>query len=470
MKFRTTRTAFACLLAVRGEEARGFFRQQQDQIRSAVTRFRDAFGQDPGTAADRGELLQAAIRDLRDNGAEGVRQLYQQAEALGGEGLALNPDRIRDAVDDVLMDELVPETVKRELSRELARYGIVGTPEPTNAVGITKVSLEDGTSIRFRGQVKKLTAGNAEDLRRAVNRLYDSDPSRASQAIKPAIDDALEEALTGASGQEGGIGTAYQAARDAHRQQRRTFSGKDIVEKLIASRTNGETFSLNGEQAIAQTIGTGPDGVSNLRKVKGLLLSSGQPQARQAWSAIQHQALADIFDGAVVRNSGGDLDSISGAKLRTMIFDRYGPEKLRTLLGPQEFARLMKIQRVIGAATIPLNGTTNPSGTFTKMVNYLRGGVLNFAGAGAGVASGGNPVVTVGAHALGSLAAKARDLATTRNTLKGITSYEGSASGERYDREARSFIAEYIRSGKSGEFVPSAINLSAMAPRSGKND
>jgi hypothetical protein len=446
-----------------GEQARGFFRQQQEQITGAVARFQRAFGSDPGTAADRGELLQSAIRDLRDSGAEGVRQLYDRAKALGGDDLELGTDGIRGAVDDVLMDELVPETVKRELSRELARYGIVGTAEPANAVGITTATLDDGSTIRFRGPTKQLTAGNAEDLRKSINRLYDSDPSRASQSIKPAIDDALEEALTRGSAAEGAIGDAYGAARAAHREQRRTFSGKDIVQKLIDSRTNGDTFSLSGERAIAQTMGAGKEGITNLRKVKALLLSSGQPQARHAWAAIQHQALADIFDAATIRNAGGELDAISGAKLRTAIFGKFGAEKLRTLLGHDEFARLMKLQRVIGAATIPINGTTNPSGTATKLINYMRGGVLNFAGTGAGIASGGNPVVTVGAHVLGGLVAKARDLAVTQKTLRGITSYEGRASSERFDREARAFMADYIRLGKSGELLPSSINVSAAS-------
>lgn len=441
-----------------GEQARGFFRQQQEQIQDAITRFRKAFGEDAGNAADRGQQVKDAVRALRDAGQEGVSRLYRLAEEAGGEALPLETDGIRNAATDVLIDELVPAGVKKSIEQEMARYGLIGEAAPTNEAGITRVTLDDGSAVSFRGPVKRLTAANAEDLRKAVNRLYMSDPSRASQAIKPAIDDALEAALEGASGQEGGIGQTLQAARAAHRQQRQTFNAKDIIDNLIAVKRGTETDVLMPERAIAQVLGAGKDGVSNLRRVKTLLMSSNTPSSRQAWAAIQHQGLADIFDSAISRNvnhgNGQIGDVVSGAKLNSAI-ERFGPLKLRELLDQEQFNGLMKLRRIIGTATIPISGTVNPSGTATKIINYLKAGTLRFGGHIPGLGTALNAVA--------GAAAKGKEIAATRRTLDGILRYDGTAaSASKIDRQAQEFVRQFVDAGKSGRFVPTSINLTAQ--------
>lgn len=441
-----------------GEQARGFFRQQQEQIQNAITRFRNAFGPDAGNAADRGQQVKEAVRSLRDAGQEGVSRLYRLAEEAGGDALPLETDGIRNAATDVLIDELVPAGVKKSIEQEMARYGLIGEAAPTNEAGITRVTLDDGSTVSFRGPVKQLTAANAEDLRKAVNRLYMSDPSRASQAIKPAIDDALEAALEGASGQEGGLGQTLQAARAAHRQQRQTFNAKDIIDNLIAVKRGTETDVVMPERAIAQVLGAGKDGVSNLRRVKTLLMSSNTPSSRQAWAAIQHQGLADIFDSAISRNvnhgNGQIGDVVSGAKLNSAI-ERFGPLKLRELLDQEQFNGLMKLRRIIGNATIPISGTVNPSGTATKIINYLKAGTLRFGGHIPGLGTALNAVA--------GAAAKGKEIAATRRTLDGILRYDGTpASARKIDQQAQEFVRQFVDAGKSGRFVPTSVNLTAQ--------
>jgi len=441
-----------------GEQARGFFRQQQEQIQNAITRFRSAFGDDAGNAADRGQQVKDAVRSLRDAGQEGVSRLYRLAEEAGGEALPLETSGIRNAATDVLIDELVPAGVKKSIEQEMARYGLIGEAAPINEAGITRVTLDDGSAVSFRGPVKQLTAANAEDLRKAVNRLYMSDPSRASQAIKPAIDDALEAALEGASGQEGNIGQTLKTARAAHQQQRQTFNAKDIINNLIAVKRGTETDVMMPERAIAQVIGAGKEGVSNLRKVKSLLLSSNTPSSRQAWAAIQHQGLADIFDSAISRNvnhgNGQIGDVVSGAKLNSAI-ERFGPLKLRELLDQEQFNGLMKLRRIIGNATIPISGTVNPSGTATKIINYLKAGTLRF--------SGHIPGLGTAVNAIAGAAAKGKEIAATRRTLDGILRYDGTpASARKIDQQAQEFVRQFVDAGKSGRFVPTSVNLTAQ--------
>lgn len=438
-----------------GEQARGFFRQQQEQIQNAITRFRSAFGEDAGNAADRGKQVRDAVRDLRDAGQEGVSRLYRLAEEAGGEALPLETDGIRNAATDVLISARVKPLVKKSIEEELARYGLIGEAAPMNEVGITRVTLDDGSTVSFRGQPRQLTAANAEDLRKSINSLYLQDDSRLSQSIKPAIDDALEAALAQSSDEGGMVGARYQAARAAHRQQRQTFNAKDIIDNLIAVRRGTETDVHLPERAIAQVLGAGKDGVTNLRRVKALLLSSNTPSSRQAWAAIQHQGLSDIFDSAISRNvnhgNGQIGDVVSGAKLNSAI-ERFGPLKLRELLDQEQFNGLMKLRRIIGNATIPISGTVNPSGTATKILNFLKG-------AGTRVSAfvpGFSTVLDSGSNLL----AKASEQAATRRTLDGILRYDGTpASARKIDQQAQEFVRQFVDAGKSGRFVPTSINL-----------
>ena len=439
-----------------GEQARQFFNQQNEQISDAATRFRAGFGDIESTAAERGEAFKQAISDLRDAGAAGVTRLYREAEALGGNGLKLDTAGIRSTATDILIDEAVPDGVKRAVSQELARYGLIGKASPTNEAGITKVTLDDGSSVSVRGPIKELTVANAEDLRKAVNRLYDpTRPKLSAQGLKGAIDDAVEEAVEKAArdAPEGRVGEAYRKARDAHVEQKRTFSAKDVIQSLVDNRKGTGTPVVLPERAVAAILGSGKDAVTNLRKVKVLLLSSRQPSAQQAWRAIQAQALANIFDQATNVQTG----NISGARLNTAI-SKFGTDKLRVLLTTQDFNQLMKLRRIIADATIPMSGTTNPSGTFTKLVNFLRSGMLRFVP--------GSSVLTDAASALLS---KAKDLAAARKTLVGITSYDGrQATARRMDQEAREFVEQFIRDGGGGRLMPTAVNLASAPSRQGE--
>lgn len=239
--------------------------------------------------------------------------------------------------------------------------------------------------------------------------------------------------------------------------QRGTFHAKDIIDSLVRNVKGTNTPVLLPERAIAKVIGAGKDGVSNLRKVKALLLSSGSDNARQAWAGIQHQGLADIFGEALSRNvnhGGGQIgDVISGAKLNSAI-DKFGIDKLRTLLEPEDFNGLMKLRRIIGNATILISGTTNPSGTATKIINYLQSGTLRFVG---------GSVLGKAMSSATALASKAKELAATRKTLEGITSYTGPESASRMDAAAQAFIREYVDTGESGGLVPATINLGRLA-------
>ena len=79
------------------------------------------------------------------------------------------------------------------------------------------------------------------------------------------------------------------------------------------------------------------------------------------------------------------------------------------MLGRKQLTELKNLQKVIGDATIPPPGTTNPSGTFTKFLNTTER-LGNFAGFGQ---------VNFGSLALEGIK-KGKDIAARKKTLDGL--------------------------------------------------
>lgn len=460
------------LLASNGPEAeqlRQFRQTQGESINAAAQQLQEAFGP-RATATERGQMVKDAIRNLRDQGRQGVTRLYNEAADLGGEELGLITDSIQRAVQDVQIDEKVGQTIKRSLDQELARYGLVGKSDPVNELGITKVKLDDGSSVSFRGEQEPLTAANAENFRQALNRLYQEDTTGSLGPVKAAIDDAVEEALESAAtrGEEAGnVGQAYRAAREAHQQQKQTFANKDAVQQIIDwKKGTRNSEAVNPEAVFDKIFAGGKEGLTNLRKVKSILLSSRTPESLAAWRGIQAHGLAQIFEKAIQRNAnpaGEVMEVVSGAKLRSSIAS-FGPEKLKVLLDPAEFNQLMKLRRVIEDATIPVAGTTNPSGSGNLLMRLL-GNVDNtvqgaFAAAGAVL---GGPVGAAGGAGVGRVVSGAvKDRRAARQaaeTIEGVRNYStdrariddaapaptsrASAASDRAKTSLKSFIETY---------------------------
>ena len=90
------------------------------------------------------------------------------------------------------------------------------------------------------------------------------------------------------------------------------------------------------------------------------------------WRSVQAQGAADLFSKSINPATG----DISGQRLVTAIKQfgggstKEGEKRLRVLFGAhyKEFDNLVKS---IGDATIPVKGTTNPSGTAYKLMNFM---------------------------------------------------------------------------------------------------
>ncbi|QDP63214.1 MAG: hypothetical protein Unbinned1520contig1002_12 [Prokaryotic dsDNA virus sp.] len=197
--------------------------------------------------------------------------------------------------------------------------------------------------------------------------------------------------------------SAFKQARDAFAAEKSKFSAKDIVEKLTSFKRGTATPEVDPESVINKIV-KGDKAVTNIRKVKKILLENPTDSSKKAWQSIQAEAVGDILSQAVNK----DTLEMSGARLNSAI-KAYRPEALRELLGKKQFAELKRLQQTMGDATIAPSGTTNPSGTFNKLFNAMER-LGNLAGGGQ---------VNFGSLAISGVK-KGKELAKRKKTLDGI--------------------------------------------------
>ncbi|WP_294328295.1 lytic transglycosylase domain-containing protein [uncultured Sphingomonas sp.] len=456
-----------------GDKARTFLSDQADKIREAATKFREAFGSTDMTRADRGRVVVDALRDLRDRGKKGINTLYREANAMGGDGLALDVEGIASAAKRALVEADVPDTVKNVIRQEMARYGMIGKNAVTAEDGLTTVTLSDGRKVQFYGNPEPLTVGNAEQFRKAISAQYAVDgPRKLSQPIKGAVDDAVEAAVEAAArnGGDGPVGEKLRQARRAVVAQKETFAAKDVVQRLVDWKKGTRTDNVLPEQAMREVLA---GDVSNLRRMKAVLLADPTPTSRGAWRAIQAEGVGSLIDKAYTANSnlgGGPVATISGAKLNSEIL-RFGIPKLKILLDEADFDRLMSLRRVIGEATIPISGTTNPSGSAFKLMRFLAPMAVKFSGI---------PLVGPAVDVASGLVKQAKATAEASRTLAGMTSYGAEEAAhdtarraahgpatERgtnvdADEQAAGFIDALVDAARAGRIAAAVV---ASAPR-----
>lgn len=418
-----------------GEQMRQFVAKQTEQVKAAVDDFRSAFG-DPNLSADeRGIEVQGAFRELRDNGQKGVTAAYKTLRELGQE-VPLEDTGIRNTIEGLMAEADIPETVKKVMEQEAARYGLIGKPVEispgkfTNEANVTTVRLDDGQTIKFRGEPQTLRLDNAEDFRQVISKQYMADgPQKLTRELRTAIDDASEQAAVKLAqyGQEGaGVPEAAARAREAHQEQVKTFKAKDIVQSIADWKKGTKTDALKPEQVMQQALAK----TSDLKRIKAVLLSKPTVASKAAWRAIQAHGLAEVFSRATTRNAnvGGEItEAISGAKLRSEI-ERFGADKLKVLLEPDDFNKLMKLRRVIEDVTIPITGTTNPSGSGTLLMRLAKDvdNQVTAAFSAAGMAVGGPAGAGVGGmigRTISPAIKEVKQAKANAETLKNATEY-----------------------------------------------
>jgi hypothetical protein len=398
-----------------GLKARNFADQQQEQLRVAAKKFTEKFGGSSRlseanreipelTVRDKGAQIQAALEDVEELTRQEVSNLYKLAAETTGEPLPLNNIDLVNQADEIMNILPVTKEVRETIDTALAKFGLLGNEVAPLTRNLNAVI--DGTKrIEIVGEITPLTLNNAPEFRKQLNKAVGSDTTGAASSIVRSLDSQVNELI-----KQGGVGEAssarvkaFGAAIDGYKDRMEKFSAKDVIQELVSFKKGTSTDKIDPESVINKIV-KGDKAVTNIRKLKQILLENPTEQTKRAWRSIQAETVGDILSQAVNK----DTLQISGVRLNTAI-KNYNPEALRELLGKKQFSELRRLQETIGTATIPPPGTTNPSGTFTKFFAAMER-LGNFAGAGQ--------------FNFGSLVAegirKGKDIASRKATLDGI--------------------------------------------------
>ena len=398
-----------------GNQARQFADQQQEQLQSAAKSFTDKFGgsarltETTGeiadiTARDKGAQIQAALQDVEDFTRKEVNDLYSIAAETAGDEIPLNNSLLVGEADEVMNILPVTKEVRDTIDTALAKFGLIGDSVQPLTRNLNSV-IDGKKRIEIVGGVTPLTLKNAEAFRQQLNQAVSSDTTGAAKRVVNNLDAQVNQLINeGAeSGADTGRTQAFKAARDAFADKQAKFGSKDVIQDLVGFKKGTKTAVVDPETVIAK-IAKGDKAVTNIRKVKKILLENPNEQTKKAWRSIQAETVGDILSQAVNK----DTLQMSGARLNTAM-KKYKPEALRELLGKKQYAELKRLQATIGDATIAPPGTTNPSGTFTKLLNNFER--LGNA-AGAGQFNVGSLIVAT--------AKKGKEISTRKKTLDGI--------------------------------------------------
>jgi len=231
-----------------------------------------------------------------------------------------------------------------------------------------KIVDSEGKAVKFKGEQTPLTLDNAEEFRQKLRVAASGDESGAVTNMIRKLDSIVDEAvgqLPAGSERTG----AFQAARSAARQQKEIFSAKDIVQKLVSFKSGTSTEMIAPDRVI-DSILKGVNSLGDLQRVKKVLMNNPSSKSSGAWKSIQAQGAADLFSKSI------GPAGISGARLETAIKSfgsgnvKEGEKRLKLLFG-DKYSQFNNLRRSIGDATIPVIGTTNPSGTAYKMLNFM---------------------------------------------------------------------------------------------------
>lgn len=413
-----------------GVAARQIEGEQQKAIRGAQEKFEQSFGEVTDRES-RGASVQDTLRSMQKEGREDVSRLYDVAKETKGANVPLENNALLDEID-IQLERPVDDKVVNSLEKLMAKYGLI-EGELEKAGRFNQVLQADGSSVKFRGDQTPLTLENAEEFRKGLNQIAPADQSGAvSGVIKQLdslVDDAVKQMPEGAARTE-----AFQAARAVAREQKEIFNQKDIIQNLVGFKKNTKTDMIQPDRVIDSVL-KGANAKGNLQRVKNVLMKDPNNKTLDAWKSIQAQGVADIF-GKSINPATGD---ISGQRLNSAIkafgggSTKEGQSRLKILLGDRykEFDNLVQS---IGDATIPVKGTTNPSGTAYKLLNFM---------------TRVGSVGTFGADAVVSIANKAKDAATAKRVLKQIE----KASPEKVKQAVKAndeMIDAYIRLGATG--------------------
>lgn len=275
---------------------------------------------------------------------------------------------------------------------------------------------------------KPVTVETAEAFKQWLNQQWDPTDGGVKKlivALKDAVDDSVMRA---------GSSDIFQQARQASAITKQTYDSKELVSNLLKTQ-NPADRKIAVEDVWQELVFRSDNAqLADLKKTltKGSEVTKGPKEAEllargdKAWKDVQATTMEWLKDQATTAQKGDKDTAILGHVALKRAVDRIGDEKLQIIFGPDGVRQIKNVVEALRLAK-PIAGTTNPSGSGNRIIDFFRnympkalGGAVGSSVAGPlGAAAGAATADTVMSGARGVRAAM--QAADVTNPVKSLT-------------------------------------------------
>lgn len=327
-----------------GEPIRQRMQNQNLHLQQKMDEFIDSTGAELADNRGVGEIVDKSLRSRAVRDKTKIRALYKEADKAG---------EMKANVD------LEPVTqVLRESESARGVAPILGATEQ-------EMNRLAALSYTGRGADKiKLTLGDAEQLRKFVNKVTGADPTNIKYAldIKRAIDAATE----------GKGGELYKQARAARAQYANDYENFGLAKQLLNTKRGSTDRSIAMEDVLHKSVVSPSASLDTVTKLRQLLESEGET-GTQAWKELQGGMLRHVRDEAlkgVTTDSAGNR-VVSAAALDRVVNQLDKTGKLDYVLGKKKAEQVRTINDVAKDILTSPPGAVNTSNTATVLAGLF---------------------------------------------------------------------------------------------------
>lgn len=323
-----------------GGPIRARLAEQQEALRQNFDRFIDETGSEVWeNAAEKGVVVDQALKKLADVGKTRIRVLYKRAEKAGELAEPVDYAPIKAFIEEqdaTTRSKLAP--VLDAVANQLAK----NDPNNTGAIPINAL----------------------ESVRKLINKV--AQPGTPDATFGAELKDLIDTAT------EGKGGDLYQQARAARIQYRKTFEDAGLVKKLMGTKPGTTDRQVALEKVAEQAIYSGGTALDDIKALKGVL-DQASKRGERAWRELQGATLEHIRDqaykGITTDESGQRV--LNAKNLDTVItnLDRSG--KLDYVFGVPTANLLRTINDVAKDVVTAPPGSVNASNTSSAAMNAM---------------------------------------------------------------------------------------------------
>jgi hypothetical protein len=304
-----------------------------------------------------GEDVRGQLTKLDDKLYKNYDDLYNLSKTQGGGDLLVADSNITKAYID--NQKAFQDKVPKPIQKELSKYKLFNLESGPSTPGEAANYLAKAANPKTQSKLPQdLTVSDALDLVKTVNARIRKTTDGAEYSALANVRNSLYEAIDSA-GQKSDMAKTFLQARDARVAYKNVFEQKNIVENILAKKSESE-YLLKPEQVVDK-IANGATPVHNMTLIRDTLKQEGTPEALQSWNSIRRSAIEDHLINPATKS--GNWDSKAFIKN----YDKMQPELLDIIADNPRLAGQLRLLR--SASQYNLDSSKLLS---TKVVNLLR--------------------------------------------------------------------------------------------------